>query len=468
VLGNQGACVIAKSYEMKRAGVKTGAPIWEAKAKCPDGVYVKRDFRWYETLSRAMLAAVGTFSPRVEYYSIDEFFWQGLPRPGQSYRQSAVAVRDHVKRSVGVPMTVAFARTRTLAKLFADSAKPFGALAVTDRAEERERLAALPVTEIAGIAKRRAARLAPYGIKTCLDLANASGMWVRKVLTVVGFGLWLELNGEPATPIRTSRTPHQMIARGGSLAGRVSDPHTLYGWLVRNVERLIEELHFHAARPDVLTLYVSYHDGHAGQGVVRLETPTDRFDLLLDAAKLGLRRAWRPGRTATHMHLIASDLKRPGGWQSSLFDPPDPRREALAKVKRAVNDRLGRFTLRSGATLYANRFYADPANDYDVCDIRVRWDSHRRNPSPGRRSLGHRDLGHPAHPRLKGTGDQSMPEKRVPARSALPGSRKTRVARPRLNCLKSNPDRDNRSPVMKLTRSDVAACRRPRVWRTPL
>src|SRR2546423_1659634 len=48
VLGNQGACVIAKSYEMKAAGVKTGMPIWEAVKLCPQGVYVKRDFRWYE------------------------------------------------------------------------------------------------------------------------------------------------------------------------------------------------------------------------------------------------------------------------------------------------------------------------------------------------------------------------------------------------------------------------------------
>src|SRR6185503_9529852 len=53
VLGNQGACVIAKSYEMKAAGVKTGEPIWDAVEKCPEGIYVKRDFRWYEVLSRA-------------------------------------------------------------------------------------------------------------------------------------------------------------------------------------------------------------------------------------------------------------------------------------------------------------------------------------------------------------------------------------------------------------------------------
>jgi hypothetical protein len=61
-----------------------------------------------------------------------------------------------------------------------------------------------------------------------------------------------------------------------------------------------------------------------------------------------------------------------------------------------------------------------------------------------------------------------MPEKRISARSAMPKFRETRVARPRLNCLKSNPDRANRSPVMKLTRSDDTACRRHLLRRTSL
>ena len=79
VLGNQGACVIAKSYEMKAAGVKTGEPIWEALVKCPEGAYVKRDFRWYEVLSRCMFNVVRDFSTRVEFYSIDEFFFVAKP-----------------------------------------------------------------------------------------------------------------------------------------------------------------------------------------------------------------------------------------------------------------------------------------------------------------------------------------------------------------------------------------------------
>src|SRR5215469_16820975 len=100
VLGNQGACVIAKSYEMKAAGVKTGEPIWEAVKKCPQGIYIKRDFRWYEVLSRAMLEVVRQFSPRVEYYSIDEFFFEAIPLGGASLQATAEALRDRILQTV--------------------------------------------------------------------------------------------------------------------------------------------------------------------------------------------------------------------------------------------------------------------------------------------------------------------------------------------------------------------------------
>jgi nucleotidyltransferase/DNA polymerase involved in DNA repair len=45
VCGNQGACVIARNYVMKKYGVKVGEPIWESKVKCPHGIYIKRDSR---------------------------------------------------------------------------------------------------------------------------------------------------------------------------------------------------------------------------------------------------------------------------------------------------------------------------------------------------------------------------------------------------------------------------------------
>src|SRR5262249_39950062 len=158
-------------------------------------------------------------------------------------------------------------------------------------------------------------RLEPHGIRNCLELRNASGLLIRRLLTVAGHDLWLELNGVRTQPIRQSRSPHKNIARGGSLAGRVKDPRTLYGWLVRNLERLIEELHYHNVRPWTLFVYLNYADADAAGAKIALNLPCDRFDTLLDAAKIGLRRTWRPGRTATHMHVVASNLVRPAGWQ---------------------------------------------------------------------------------------------------------------------------------------------------------
>src|SRR5262245_24638251 len=100
VLGNQGACIIAKSYGLKAAGVRTGEPIWEALPKCPQAIYLKRDFRWYEALSKIMLRVVREFSPQVEYYSIDEFFFEALPTHG-SYQVTAEAMRDRIRKISG-------------------------------------------------------------------------------------------------------------------------------------------------------------------------------------------------------------------------------------------------------------------------------------------------------------------------------------------------------------------------------
>ncbi len=370
VLGNNGACVIAKSYEMKAAGVKTGTPIWDAKKLCPDGVYVKRDFYWYEVLSRQMLAAVGSYSPGVEYYSIDEFFFEAQPTSRRTTLQAtAVAIRDRILADAGLSVTIGVARTRTLAKLFSDTAKPFGAMAVLYRDHERALLSQLTVTEISGIAGRRAARLAPYGVRTCLDLADADGRLVKKLLTQTGYEIWQELNGTPVTPIRPQRPPHQAVARGGSLMGTVEDPAVLWAWAVRHAERLIEELDYHNVRAGKLSALVQYKDGDSTGGEARPVTPTARFDALLDAARVALRRAYLP-KPATHLHLVATDLRRGQGEQLTLFDQPDPKRDAAQAAKREINARFGRFKVRSGATLYLPAVYADPANDFDVCDVR--------------------------------------------------------------------------------------------------
>jgi DNA polymerase V len=375
VLGNQGACVIAKSGEMKAAGVKTGEPIWEAKAKCPEGVYLKRDFRWYEVLSQRMLDTMRGRYPVVEYYSVDEFFFMV---PECDYQAEAERARELIWREVGVPVTVGIARSRTLAKLVSDLAKPFGARAVMDQAEEDRLLEGIPVTEITGIAGRRAKRLAPWGIRTCLDFRRADRRLMRGLLTCSGESLWWEINGEPVQPILARRKAHKVISRGGSFGESTDDPRVLYGWLIRNLERLVEELRYHEVRTGRVTVWVAYRSGRAGQGRANLPAPTDRFDTLLESLGPCLRRAWLSGQTATRMHLFAEQLTPRRDRQLGLFDSdfaaktgmvPAPGEDRISRLKHLINDRHGRFALRSAATLYLEEPYADPTQSFDICDI---------------------------------------------------------------------------------------------------
>src|SRR5262249_30288564 len=170
-----------------------------------------------EVLSRRMLETVRQFTPRVEYFSIDEFFFEVLPPCQPSFQELAEALRERIWQSVRVPVTVGIARTKTLAKLIADTAKPFGALAVLDGDGGRLLWAQQPVTQISGIAGGRAARLDSHGLHPCLDLALADRRFVRSLLTRAGEAIWYELNGEPVLPLHTRRPPHKVLSRGGSI-----------------------------------------------------------------------------------------------------------------------------------------------------------------------------------------------------------------------------------------------------------
>jgi nucleotidyltransferase/DNA polymerase involved in DNA repair len=365
VLGNHGACVIAKSYEMKAAGVKTGMPIWDALKICPEAVYVKRDFEWYEVLSRRLLSLVRQTSPHVEYYSIDEMFFLSEISQVAELRVLQARILDHV----GVPVSIGVATTKTLAKLASDSSKPFGCRVACDEAARCDLLMGRPVTDVTGIAGRSQRRLAPYGIATCDQFVAADRRLIRRLLTKRGEDLWWELNGTSTIPIASTRLRHKFVARGGSLGRATADEDRLRAFVVRNLERLVEALAFYRLGCDELTLDLSFRP--TGRRVQRasLLATTWGFEELLGPALMLLERACRNEDPVHYMHVIAGQLRSRGDAQRSLFPTQDARSEQLARLKHQVNETLGRFALRSGATLPLADVYHDPANAYDICDI---------------------------------------------------------------------------------------------------
>src|SRR5262249_29596149 len=151
-------------------------------------------------------------------------------------------------------------------------------------------------------------------------------------------------------PLHTERPPHKMLSRGGSIGEATADPNRVWAWVVRSLERLIEELEYHGIQAGKLSVAASYKGGPALSGDGPLRVPCARFALVRGAARDGLRKAWLPGLRVGPLHLIATKLQYRGSVQLGLFEPPVQRAEALARLKREVNARHGRFALRSGMT----------------------------------------------------------------------------------------------------------------------
>ncbi len=361
VLGNHGACIIAKSYELKAAGVPTGMAIWEAVPRCPQAVYIKRDFRWYEVLSRKMLAIVHQYSPKVEFYSIDEQFFTAV----EASEAFATELQKKILKHVGVPVSIGIAPTKTLAKLISDSKKPFGYGVVANEADRQALLRDRPVEDITGIGQRSAQTLDRYGIRTCEQFANADRAFIRWLLTKRGEDLWWELNGESVIPIEIARPAHKFISRGGSIGKASRDPERIHAFVVRNVERLVEALAYYRICCDHVILWLTFTD--QPERFLRSSLLGSRadFEAVLQAALHLLPSVWQPRSASIHyMDVIAGGLRPMAHRQRSLFEQPQ-----LTDIKHQINSTMGRFAIRSGATLPLVDVYGDAANEYDICDI---------------------------------------------------------------------------------------------------
>ncbi len=178
-----GGVVLAASYEAKRFGVSGGMSGRQARQRCPDLVFVKGHFREYQRLSEQVMAILGDFTPAVQRISIDEAFLDvaGSRRLFGPPGTIAAAIRSRVRDEVGLPISVGAARTKHLAKIASQVAKPNGLVLVPpDR--EREFLDPLPVRLVWGVGPATERRLAERGITTVGQLARSSPDTLARLL----------------------------------------------------------------------------------------------------------------------------------------------------------------------------------------------------------------------------------------------------------------------------------------------
>jgi len=367
VLGNQGACVIAISYEMKAAGVEVAMPIWKAKKICPEGIFIKRDFRWYGLLSHAMQSMLSKYSDKVEYYSIDESFMT-FDIDFDEARKLAPQMQKEIYTATGLPISIGFARTRTLCKLGSKRNKPFGTLVI----DERNREAILKNTaihKINGIGRQLARRTEALGIETAWDFMSRPREEIKQHFHRPGETIWYELQGRPILTVKPESEQRKVVSRGGSIWGHHKDPSYIWGFLVRNLERFLTCLWDNQIEVNSLTTVLQTSDGRAFQHKIPLEDFTSNQSPLLHALKEGFRHTYKKGPSYCRVHLVGGSIRSANVRQLNLFHKPDPRSGEIKKLKANLNARFGLFTLRNASTAHAAEVFKDKVSDFEIVDV---------------------------------------------------------------------------------------------------
>jgi DNA polymerase IV len=170
-----GGVVLAASYEAKSYGVRTAMGGAQARRLCPQAVVVPPRMSAYSRASEAVFEVFRDTTPLVEAISVDEAFLDvsGLRRVSGTPVQIAARLRTEVRDRVGLAITVGIARTKFLAKVASQEAKPDGLLLVPP-GRELAFLHPLPVRRLWGAGAVTADKLRAHGIETVADVAELS------------------------------------------------------------------------------------------------------------------------------------------------------------------------------------------------------------------------------------------------------------------------------------------------------
>jgi DNA polymerase IV len=200
-----GGVVLAASYEAKAFGVRGGMPGRQARELCPQLTFVSGHFEEYQKLGDAAIKVIGDFTPLVERISIDEAFADvaGCAHLFGPPAEIARAIRQRVRTELGLPISVGVARTKHLAKIASQVAKPDG-LVIVDPDTELDFLHHLPVELMWGVGPVTKARLAEIGVQTIGQLARTPGWSLERLLGPAA--------GEKLAALAWNRDPREIKA----------------------------------------------------------------------------------------------------------------------------------------------------------------------------------------------------------------------------------------------------------------
>ena len=317
-----GGVVLAASYEAKAFGIRSGMPGRRARDLCPQLIFVGGHFAEYQRMGDAAIAVLNDFTPLVERISIDEAFADvaGCNHLFGPPSEIAAAIRRRVRNEIGLPISIGVARTKHLAKIASQVAKPDG-LVIVDPATELNFLHDLPVELMWGVGPVARARLAEIGVRTIGQLARTPG---GSLAGLLGPAASEKLNALAWNRDPREITTHRRAQSAGaqSALGRKPAQEQVFRPTLRHLaDRVASRLRAKSRPGRTVTVRVRFADLRSVTRSVTLDAPVFATAILAEIAEELVRKvlAHHPDeRSISLLAISVSHLERHGDLQQEL------------------------------------------------------------------------------------------------------------------------------------------------------
>ena len=392
VLSNNDGCIVARSNEAKKLGIKAGLPYFQLQQQFPDQkiAVFSSNYELYGELTGRVVEIIRQEAPQYFRYSIDECFvyLDGMERV--DLKQWGENLHSRIKKSVGVPVSIGLAPNKTLAKMashFAKKHSGYRHCCLIDTDEKRiKALKLYPVDEVWGIGRRYAAKLENLGIHSAYDFASMSKEALNATFNnIMIYRTWAELNGIDCVP-NEAMAKKKSICTSRSFNGMISDLETIKIHVANYAARCAEKLRQQNTVASIVGVFLNtnYFREDLPQywqfKEINLPTPTNSTTTMVKAANGVLNEIFKEGYQYKKAGVIVMGIAPTSPIQLNLFDINAERFEKLKSLDKVI-DRINKVNGTETVILAAQQYRQKNEGKADVFANAIKHDFRSKNPT---------------------------------------------------------------------------------------
>lgn len=393
VLSNNDGCVVARSNEAKKMGIKAGTPYFQLAQQFPNQkiAVFSSNYELYGELTGRIVSLISKEVPAYFRYSIDECFVYLDGMEDLDLKKWGENLHKKIKQYVGMPVSIGLAPNKTLAKMASHFAKKYQGYrhcCMIDSDEKRiKALKLYPIDEVWGIGRRYAAKLEALGVKTAYDFAAHNGDWVKITFNnIVIQRTWRELNGEDCVP-NEELAKKKSICTSRSFNGMIHDFDTLRTQVANYAARCAEKLRMQQTVASSVGVFLNTNMFREDLAQYwnfqeqRLITPSSSTITITQTAIEVLNMIYRQGYQYKKAGVIVMGIGADSPIQQDLFDINAEQFQKMRRLDEVI-DRINRMqgseTIVLGAQQYTRK---DGKGKADVFANAIKHDHRSPNPT---------------------------------------------------------------------------------------